>query len=488
MPKFVFLLLSITIAMNIFAKNSPDDREPVAAGRFYPADKETLEKDLSALFASCTKLKDIRRVRAIISPHAGYVFSGKAAASAFSSIPAGSVYKNVFLIGSSHVMAFDGASVYTSGDYISPLGKIKVNKEIASRLKSENKIFNFPETSHISEHSLEVQIPFIQFYFKDTPQIIPIIIGTSNIKTIREIAEALKPYFTVDNLFVISSDFSHYPPYTDAVVIDNLTAESIVSKDPEKFLATLRSNSSREINGLATSMCGWTSGLTLLYLTGNSPELEFRKIYYCNSGDSKYGDKDEVVGYNALALFGKESSRSNVTHSEEGEVSFTKTESEMLFRIARNSIKSMLEENKRQVIDPASVPPNLKKKMGAFVTLKIDGTLRGCIGRFISEEPLYEVVNEMAVASAFNDNRFNQLSKEEFARVEVEISVLGQLKKIKDISEIIPGKHGIYIKNNWTVEQFLGYTSRDKAGLGWDGWKTADLYIYEAVVLEENKK
>ena len=148
------------------------------------------------------------------------------------------------------------------------------------------------------------------------------------------------------------------------------------------------------------------------------------------------------------------------------------------------------------------MPANLKKKMGAFVTLKIDGNLRGCIGRFISEEPLYEVVNEMAVASAFSDNRFDPLTKEEFAKIEIEISVLGPLKKIKDISEIVPGKHGIYIKkdfrsgtmlpqvlteNHWTVEQFLGYTSRDKAGIGWDGWKTADLYIYEAVVLEENK-
>jgi AmmeMemoRadiSam system protein A len=140
--------------------------------------------------------------------------------------------------------------------------------------------------------------------------------------------------------------------------------------------------------------------------------------------------------------------------------------------------------------------------MGAFVTLKIKGELRGCIGRFTSNDPLYEVVNQMASSSAFEDSRFNPLTKEEYEKIEIEISVLGPLKKIADISEIVLGKHGIYIKkdfrsgtmlpqvateNNWTLEQFLGYTSREKAGLGWLGWKDAEVFIYEAVVLEEKK-
>jgi AmmeMemoRadiSam system protein B/AmmeMemoRadiSam system protein A len=502
---FVFVLSTI-ITMNMLAQSRSDDRTPYAAGRFYSADQATLKSDLSTLFSSCTKPGEDWKVRAIISPHAGYVFSGKTAASAFSSIPRKSVYKNIFLIGSSHIMAFEGASIYGSGDFITPLGKMKVNKDIAMKLKSDYKVFNFPETAHMEEHSLEVQIPFIQYYFTDQPEIIPIVIGTNNIKTIRSIADALRPYFIPENLFIISSDFSHYPPYKDAELVDSLTAESIVSKDPEKFLGTLRSNASKEIEGLATSMCGWTSGLTLLYLVANSPVLEFKKVYYCNSGDSKYGNKDEVVGYNAITLIekGKGSDKMNKSNQkDESEVSFSKAETDQLFNIARTSIRMKLYENKQQKIDPATVPANLKRKMGAFVTLKINGNLRGCIGRFISEEPLYEVVNEMAVASAFNDNRFDPLSKDEFAKTEMEISVLGPLKKINNISEIIPGKHGIYIKkdfrtgtmlpqvlteNHWTIEQFLGYTSRDKAGIGWDGWKTADLFIYEAVVLEENKK
>lgn len=187
----------------------------------------------------------------------------------------------------------------------------------------------------------------------------------------------------------------------------------------------------------------------------------------------------------------------------DSEVSFTKEEISRLFLIARTSIHDMLFERKRVVIDPSTLTSNLKRKMGAFVTLNVDGRLRGCIGQFTSDNPLYEVVNQMAVASAFQDTRFLPLSQDEFNRIRIEISVLGPLKKINNISEIVLGKHGIYITkgqragtilpqvatgNHWTLEQFLGYTSRDKAGLGWDGWKNADIYIYEAVVLEEPEK
>jgi AmmeMemoRadiSam system protein B len=120
--------------MDIFAQNAPIDRQPVAAGRFYSDNKEILLNDLEQLFSSCKKSTGSEKVRAVICPHAGYVFSGRIAASAFSTIDRNATYKNIFIIGSSHVMAFDGASAYSSGDYITPLGKISVNREIAARL------------------------------------------------------------------------------------------------------------------------------------------------------------------------------------------------------------------------------------------------------------------------------------------------------------------------------------------------------------------
>ena len=498
------MLLSIFAIMETFSQNKTIDRQPIAAGRFYSADKATLTKDIAQLFANCTKSANNKTIRAIISPHAGYVYSGKIAASAFATIPRDVVYKNIFIIGSSHVMLFEGASVFNTGDFITPLGKIRVNREIANKLKSENKLFNYPTTAHLQEHSLEVQIPFIQYYFKEIPMIVPIIIGTNNENNIKKIADILRPWFTSENLFIISSDFSHYPSYDDAVKTDKITAESIASGNPTTFLNTLKKNSSKQIPGLATSMCGWSSGLVLLYLVEGNNELEIRHVDYCNSGDSQYGMKEEVVGYHAIVVADKATINENKAEKKtEEEFGFTEEETEQLFTIARSSIRSMLYDNKKIEIDTDNISQKLKKPMGAFVTLKINRALKGCIGRFISSDPLYEAVKASAISSAFEDPRFTPLTKEEFEKTDIEITVLGPLVKINDINEIVLGKHGLYIKkdfrsgtmlpqvateNGWTVEEFLGYTSREKAGLGWDGWRDADIFIYEGVVFEDKQR
>jgi AmmeMemoRadiSam system protein B/AmmeMemoRadiSam system protein A len=497
----LIFLLSIFSIMDLFSQNRTVDRQAVAAGRFYTSDRETLRKELDQLFKECRKPEKSITARAVVSPHAGYVFSGKIAAAAFSATPRDAVYKNIFIIGSSHVMSFDGASVYNTGDFITPLGKAVVNREIGNRLKKENAVFNFPTSAHLQDHSLEVQIPFIQYYYSTTPGIVPIIIGTTNTATIRKIADALKPWFTPDNLFVISSDFSHYPSYNDGKKADDLTARGLISGDAATFLEAIRKNSDSHIPNLATSMCGWTSGLTLLYLAEGYKDLEFIRLDYCNSGDSPYGSKDEVVGYHAIAL----AEKTDKVPSEE-EFSFTREEKEMLFSIARNSIRSKLFDNRDFEIDNKKITTALRQPLGAFVTLKIKGVLRGCIGRFANGpggDPLYDVVRKSAVSSAFEDPRFPSLTRDEYGRVDVEITVLGPMRKIDHIGEIKLGRHGIYIKKDfhsgtmlpqvaieqgWTVEEFLGYTARDKAGIGWDGWKNADIYIYEGMVLEENEE
>ncbi len=500
MPRICLFVILILSAMdNTYSRTSQPDRKPVAAGRYYPADRETLSKDLSLLFRNCLKPSFGNRVRAIIAPHAGYVYSGQIAASAWSAVSPDNTIRNIFLIGSSHVMAFEGASVYFSGDYVTPLGKVPTNLEIAGRLKDENPVFNFPVTAHIQEHSLEVQLPFLQQRFPGVP-VIPIIIGTGNTEVVREIAKALQPWFNEENLFVISSDFSHYPSYKDASEVDKATSGSILTGNPAAFLQILNLNASRNIKGLVTSMCGWTSGLLLMYLAEKDKNLEFRHIDYCNSGDSGYGGKDEVVGYHAIALVEKDTGQN--TNDLSGEIRFTDEEKDLLFSIARNAIHTMLYENKKYITDSQSLPESLKQPLGVFVTLKKDGALRGCIGRFVSSEPLWKVVAESALSSAFDDPRFTPLTKEEYNGIEMEITVLGPLKRIRNYREIVLGRHGIYIKkdtrsgtmlpqvaieNNWTVEEFLGYTARDKAGIGWEGWKFAELYVYEGTVLEENR-
>jgi AmmeMemoRadiSam system protein B/AmmeMemoRadiSam system protein A len=485
-----------------YSQNNTIDRQPVAAGRFYPGEKPALTKEMSSLFKNCNKTSSITGVRAIISPHAGYIYSGKTAAAAYSVISDNQVFKNIFVIGSSHVMSFDGASVYNLGDYITPIGKVVVNREIANQLIDENKVFDFPVNAHLQEHSIEVQLPFIQHYFNNQPSIVPVIIGTGKEGTLKKIAEVLRPWFTPENLFVISSDFSHYPPYNEAVECDKATAMGIVSGDPQTFLSVIKKNSEKRIPGLATSMCGWSSALVLLYLAEGNDQLEIKLIDYCNSGDSPHGNKDEVVGYHAIAMMDKHPTTPD-NMNEASIFSFTGEEKKLLFDIARKSISLKLNEGKSYNIDEDTIPGRLMGHFGAFVTLKINGVLRGCIGRFVSDDPLYKVIGASAISSAFEDPRFTPLTKDEFKKTDIEITVLGPLIKIENPDEIVLGKHGVYIKkdmrsgtllpqvateNGWNVEQFLGYTSRDKAGIGWDGWKDAEIFIYEGAVLEENSK
>lgn len=292
--------LFMPFAMN--SKNEEHNRLPVAAGRFYSEDKASLTEEIENLFRKTDSVNKTAKIRALVVPHAGYVFSGKTAAVAYSTIPMEHDYNNIFIIGSSHVMSFEGASVYYTGDYITPLGRVSVNKDIANQLRTGHKVFDFPVTAHYQEHSLEVQLPFIQYLFSNPQSIVPIIIGTNEKPTIKLIAEALEQWFTPENLFVISSDFSHYPAYDDAVKADLNTASGLISGDPEKFLTALNENAMHSYKGLRTSMCGWSSGLALLYLTARNPNLKYKLVDYTNSGDSAYGSRDEVVGYNAIIV------------------------------------------------------------------------------------------------------------------------------------------------------------------------------------------
>src|SRR4030042_4125146 len=229
-------------------------REPVVAGQFYPGKPEELLAELSRLFASAQIKKTEKNVLAVIAPHAGYVFSGEVAASSFNQLDFNKKYKTIFIIGSSHRTAFDGASIYNLGNYKTPLGIVPVDIGLANQLIAGHKCFNARTDAHIYEHSLEVQIPFLQYRLKNEFRIIPVVIATQNPKTCKEIADALKPYFTDENLFVISTDFSHYPSYENANKTDKLTADAILSTNPQELIRTLDANESKGIDNLATSL------------------------------------------------------------------------------------------------------------------------------------------------------------------------------------------------------------------------------------------
>lgn len=490
------MMLGLFYSAAGFAQDAPQNRKAYAAGRFYTDNPVALKTQLQQLFAKAQPRKEGASPLAIVVPHAGYLYSGEVAASGFNQIDSNRKFEHIFVIGSSHTSSFQGASVYCDGDYETPLGIVKVDTDLAKKLVAENKILKSYTEPHLYEHSLEVQLPFLQYYLKKDFSIVPIILGSSSGDTPQKLATALKPFLNEKSLFVISSDFSHYPSYTNARTADQAIAEAIQTNKPAKLLAALEKNQEKNIPGLATSLCGWSSVLTLLYMTEKMPGISVDLVEYKNSGDSPDGDKDRVVGYYSIAF----------NHAEQigkaGEFSLDESDKNFLLKLARNTITDYIKKGITPEVETTNLSATLKTPCGAFVTLNKDGKLRGCIGRFNPEQPLWKVVQTMAIAAATQDYRFDPVTSGEISQLEIEISVLTPLKRIKSANEFTLGKQGIYIKKGnqtgtflpqvaeqtgWSKEEFLGHCAQDKAGIGWNGWKSAELYTYEALVFKEEQ-
>ena len=474
--------------------NKGPDRQPAVAGSFYPADKTELLKMVEGFFREAPDVLNEQPL-AVILPHAGYIFSGGVAASAIKQIDRDKKFDHVFIIGSSHTMYFEGASVFPRGNFVTPLGKVPVDT-LASWLDDHYAVINGNTEPHNGEHCLEVELPLLQYWMKNPFAIIPIIIGGESKATAEKLADALRPFFNDRNLFVISSDFSHYPDYSDAIKSDTFMANAISTNSPGKFLDAKARDENAGTPNLLTALCGWTSVLTLLDITEKQPGVTYRKILYRNSGDSEYGDKNRVVGYNAFCIM-----RTGAGKAAE-EFRLTDSDKVRLLKIARETMEDYVRNDHIPVIDEKTIPSSLMTAAGAFVTITENGQLRGCIGNMESDKPLYKLVQAMAIATATRDYRFTPVTTGELQGIEVEISVLTPMKKIKSIDEIVLGKHGIYIKKGansgtflpqvatetgWTKEEFLGHCAQDKAFIGWNGWKNAEIYTYEALVFSEKE-
>ena len=467
-------------------------RPATQADRFYTGDPKELSEEVDSLLSmhnsQCIMHHD---VAAIIVPHAGYYFSGNVAASAYMTLDTKTPYKRIFLLGPSHHEWLDGASVNSEADYYAtPLGQVKVDREMAQQLIDADSVFTYKPSAHESEHCLEVQLPFLQRRFEEVPPIVPIIISTNDYHKLKRMAEILKPYFTDENLFVISSDFSHYPTYDDACEVDAITGKAIETGDVVAFIKAIETNAQRGIRNLATSACGEFAIITLMMMLDDSYSV--KHIMYQNSGDIDDHDHSRVVGYHSFAILRSGQTRTNT------DFVLSEEDKNMLKDIALQSIKDSLNGKSESVrVSPLQKYPMLSKKCGAFVSLHKHGRLRGCIGHFGEDYPLHEIVAEMARAAAFEDPRFMPVTRDELDDIDIEISVLTPMRRIQSLDEFELHRHGIYIKKgrrsgtflpqvadevNWTKEEFVGHCSQDKAGLGWDGWRDAELYVYEAIV------
>lgn len=491
----LFICCSLLVACSCKSQESQHDRQPAVAGQFYPSDKSDLQSTLKDLFARAVPSRHFQDVVAIIAPHAGYPYSGEVAASSFNQIDPTRQYDNVFVLGPSHHVGFEGASIYTDGDYVTPLGALHVNRKLAQQLIASSKVFTSRTDAHAEEHSVEVELPFLQYLMKQDISLVPIVVGASDPQTCEKIATALRPYLNTRNLFVISTDFSHYPSYDDAQSVDKATADAVLSNSVRNLVSTLDLNERKQVPNLVTSMCGWSCVLTLLYMTEDNPRIQLTKIEYRNSGDSPIGDKRRVVGYCSIAVSLKEEVRPSGFN-------LPGRDRRDLLAIARSAVEQYVRNGTVPVLDSARYSDALKTGCGAFVTLNEDHSLRGCIGHFGSDEPLFRVVQEMAIAAATHDYRFQPVAERELGKIDFEISVLTPMRRIHSIDEIELGKHGIYIKKGasggtflpqvatetgWSKQEFLGHCAQDKAGIGWDGWKDAEIFIYEALVFGESK-
>ncbi len=472
-------------------------RKPAVAGQFYSDDKYALGDAIQSYFEAAKSKKHDKSAKAVIAPHAGYVFSGQIASDAIVQLNPEKT-KRVFVIGSSHHAHFDKVSVYAGDAYDTPVGLVIIDKDVTKKLLTGHDFIDFVPGAHQNEHCIEVEIPLIKLYLPDA-QIVPLLIGSYSAGIADKLAKALEPWKNdPETAFVVSTDLSHFPDYDTAKKVDNETVQAIVSGNPDELISTMEKHKKENIPSLSTDICGWTSVLTIMKLFEGSG-ITWKKISTGNSGDAVFGDHGRVVGYAAIAGF-MNNEKEEEEEEEEG-FDLTDDEKQFLLDLARKSIEASFHPQDVDLPEnDDDVPPKLTTNCGAFVTLHKEGKLRGCIGNFGDDRPLWKVVKEMAVAAAFHDTRFSPLLLKELSDIEIEISVLTPLRPMKDISELEPGKHGIYIKHGfasgtflpqvatetgWNKEEFLGHCARDKAGLTWDGWKEADVYLYEAIVFNE---
>jgi AmmeMemoRadiSam system protein B/AmmeMemoRadiSam system protein A len=464
-------------------------RQPVVAGQFYPGDKEELTKMISQFLDQVELPKIDGQARALVVPHAGYVYSGQVAAYGFKAIQ-GQDIKTVILIGSSHHQYLDGAVIDSHDSWQTPLGQVDLDTDLRDVLVKESSLFKIDSIPHQPEHSLEVEVPFLQTVLKDF-KILPILVSQLTQDDLEKISQTLAKHINNKTLIIASSDMSHYPPYEQANYADRKVIEAILTGEVTNLQAIISQLEKENIPNLATCLCGQGAVEIVMKVAQEMKVQEIKLLKYANSGDVAMGDKSQVVGYSSIAFMWK-TKLSTLELNEEQKAK--------LLEIAKTSVEKYILENQLPSFEIDD--PLLNEPLGAFVTLKKHGQLRGCIGRFEPDIPLYQVVSQMAVAAATQDTRFYPVQASELADLEYEISVLSPLRKINDWREIEIGKHGVQIRqgnrsgvflpqvateNNWDLEEFMGNLCQHKAGLPRDCWKSdeVDIYVFTAEVFGE---
>jgi AmmeMemoRadiSam system protein B/AmmeMemoRadiSam system protein A len=402
-------------------------RPAAVAGMFYPRDARELEREVADLIDGVENLAPrFGHPKALIVPHAGYIYSGPVAARAYDELSAArGVVKRVVLLGPVHRVPVRGLALPGADAFDTPLGRIAVDAEAVRMLAPFPQVVTSPP-AHAMEHSLEVQLPFLQKMLGEF-SLLPLAVGDARPQEVIEVIERL--WGGAETLFVLSTDLSHYHGYEQARSIDRATLARIASFDTD-------------INH--EEACGATP-LNGFLAAAKARGLSIRLVGACNSGDTA-GGRDRVVGYSAFALY--EGSR--VSLEDAGLA---------LLAIARAAIGHRLGVHAEA--PRTDVVPWLERPGASFVTLMLGGRLRGCIGSLQASRRLGEDVAENAQAAALRDPRFPALTREEWVRTEVEVSVLSTAKSLRfgDEAELLAqlraGEDGVILEHEGRRATFL---------------------------------
>ncbi len=459
-------------------------KDPNVAGAFYPGDPKELARLIDGFLAAANPKPMDGPVIALIAPHAGYGYSGQAAAYAYKLIK-GKPYRTVVVMGPSHQFPFSRASVYVKGAFRTPLGDLEIDEEFArAMLGSGAEDIVFEPQAFAEEHSVEVQLPFLQRTLSDF-KIVPVVVGDCTFATCNALAAALKKAIgsRQDVLVVVSSDMYHGYDWEEAERFDKDTTQVLQSMDAEKLYYGLREGKFQ--------MCGGFPAVAALILSKSLGHEKTAVLQYTTSarvtGNLKKGTW--TVGYLSMAI-----------DQDKAADFLTNGQKKKLLSLARDSIETYLKTGKR--LQVTETDPVLTQKMGAFVTLHEHGELRGCIGNLQSDQPLYLTIRDMAVEAAVDDPRFNPVTIGELGNIELEISVLSPLKRVFSADHIQMGRHGVLVRRGgyggvylpqvatetgWSRDEFLSSLCAHKAGLPADAWKdpSTELYTFEALVFSE---
>jgi len=453
---------------------SQEYRESIHAGAWYPGTRKELSERIET-FMKNARVRIHGEIYGLISPHAGYVYSGPVAAFAYKSVK-GQKFDDVIVIGPSHRHGFYGASVDTMVGRSTPLGKVDFDQELARALINAHKNISYDPAAHGEEHSVEIQIPFLQMALGEF-KAIEIVMGTQDYATCEMLCDAIVDATRGRRVLIVaSSDLSHYHPQTEAEKLDNLVVEAVAQYDPELLYNRLSTDS--------CEACGGGPIITTMLVAKKLGATKAKPLMYATSGNTS-GDYSQVVGYLAAAFYKEEQMEVGI------DLGFTNEEKAKLKEIAQKSIEAAVKGKKPP--EYKKISGRLTEQYGIFVTLNKHGNLRGCIGRIIGDQPLYQSCQQMAKAAALEDPRFHPVSEKELPDIEIEISVLTPLERVKDFNDIVIGRDGLVIRKGyhqglllpqvaaeygWSIEQFLEETCH-KAGLPTDAYKLKDAEIYK---------